>query len=192
MDGASNNWIARKTVAILQKINPQCLVIHWSYTSRREIESSMINDQRWNNFYQQVKDQSWPICDTIKKFNQLPDYIKQEIMSVHNGIPALASDEELRSSGQLNATDQDDLNNTIECINLINHVQTDTKILHTFIPNFSPKSTELLDFLKQQQIPYIPEFTRLDWARDYHHYDILTSQWFVNQIITVGDLFITE
>ena len=29
-------------------------------------------------------------------------------------------------------------------------------------------------------IIYINE--RLDWARDYHHFDILTSQWVVDQI----------
>jgi hypothetical protein len=36
MDGASNNWIARKCLQIIKTIQPKYLVVQWSYVSRRE------------------------------------------------------------------------------------------------------------------------------------------------------------
>jgi len=36
IDGASNEWIADKATEILSLINPKTLVIHWSYSHRRQ------------------------------------------------------------------------------------------------------------------------------------------------------------
>jgi hypothetical protein len=36
MDGASNDWIARKVLRVLNDIAPRIVVIHWSYIHRRE------------------------------------------------------------------------------------------------------------------------------------------------------------
>jgi len=181
MDGASNNWIAKKTVDVLQKIKPQRIVIHWSYVTRRELDLQTVQNTKWQEFYQAVKDPSWPVCKTLAEFDQLPEYIKQEINHMHGGIPPV-SDECLRCQHIPGTTDLDDLNNTIDCINLVNAASVDTEILHSFIPDFCRDSKKIIDHLNNQKINYVSEFSRLDWARDYHHYDIITSQWFVNQI----------
>jgi len=39
----------------------------------------------WQQFYNNVKDTSWPDCPTEQDFDQLPDHIKQEILVQHNG-----------------------------------------------------------------------------------------------------------
>lgn len=36
MNGASNDWIARKTSALLKYFKPKCVIIHYSFTHRRE------------------------------------------------------------------------------------------------------------------------------------------------------------
>jgi hypothetical protein len=182
LDGASNNWIARKTTDILQKINPQHVVIHWSYLPRRELSLSEAFDKVWSNFYRNIRDPSWPQCDSVSEFDQLPGYIKEEINNVRGGIPVI-TDEDRRCQYHPYATDDDDLINTIDCINAVNRVSTGTKIIHSFIPNFCQQPQKIQQQLAQHQINFIPEFSKLDLARDGNHYDIKTSQMLVSQII---------
>jgi len=44
MDGASNDWIARQATEILNEIQPDNIVIQWSYSHRRELEDTSISD----------------------------------------------------------------------------------------------------------------------------------------------------
>ena len=41
-------------------------------------------DTNFDNFYQQVKDPSWPDCRSIDDFVNLPSYIKNECIELHN------------------------------------------------------------------------------------------------------------
>jgi hypothetical protein len=38
MNGASNDWIARKTTLLLKYFQPRCVIVHYSFTHRRESE----------------------------------------------------------------------------------------------------------------------------------------------------------
>jgi hypothetical protein len=182
MDGASNNWIARKTVDILQKINPTYLVIQWSFINRRELDIKEVANQWWNDFYRAVRDPGWPDCNNLDDFYQLPLRIKEEIINDHMG-PPIPTEEDCRLQHLQWATVDDDLHNTIECIELVNNSIIDTKIIHSFIPEFSPNPMKILQYLDQHQIKYIPEFLKIDLSRDGYHYDILTSQAFIDQLI---------
>lgn len=181
MDGASNNWISRRIALVQKEINPAHIVVMWSYLTRRELDLETTQNIKWNKFYQNIQDPLWPACETISKFKQLPEYIQQEINSIHGGIPPV-SDECRRCWHLAKDTDADDLNNTINCIDLVNRASTDTKILHSFIPDFCENSAEIFQYLKTQQINFVPEFARLDLARDGHHFDLITAQWIVDQI----------
>jgi hypothetical protein len=44
MDGASNQWIARKSCQVLEQIRPKHMVILWSYFHRRELLDPTITD----------------------------------------------------------------------------------------------------------------------------------------------------
>jgi hypothetical protein len=182
MDGASNNWIARKTVDILQVMNPRHVVLHWSYLHRRELDIKEVSDKWWNNFYCAVRDQQWPECSNLQDFDQLPAHIKKEIVDLHGGVP-LPSDEDCRLEHQPYATDQDDLDNTVKCIDLVNTRSSPAQLLHSFIPDSFNDLPTVYQHLDQHSRIYIPKLSRLDIARDGHHYDILTSQMFVNQIV---------
>jgi 16S rRNA G966 N2-methylase RsmD len=39
----------------------------------------------WMEFYEKIKDPSWPACYNEHHFYSLPDWIQQEILDVHNG-----------------------------------------------------------------------------------------------------------
>lgn len=45
----------------------------------------MTTQLAWKEFYQNIKDPSWPVCHHINDFDTLPDCIKDEIIHEHNG-----------------------------------------------------------------------------------------------------------
>lgn len=48
---------------------------------------------RWNKFYQNIRDPSWPECANEHEFHNLPAAIKKEILSTHNSANYLALSE---------------------------------------------------------------------------------------------------
>lgn len=45
MDGASNEWIARKVLRVIEEINPKLIIIHWSFFDRREDPDESLSDE---------------------------------------------------------------------------------------------------------------------------------------------------
>ena len=45
MNGASNNWIARKCLQLLEYFDPPCVVLHWSFSHRRESDKTHLPDE---------------------------------------------------------------------------------------------------------------------------------------------------
>jgi len=45
MDGASNEWIARKVIQICETVSPELIIIQWSYTNRREHKNLTWSDE---------------------------------------------------------------------------------------------------------------------------------------------------
>jgi hypothetical protein len=180
MDGASNMWIARKSLDIVNKIKPAHLIIQWSYISRREKTIDVARDDAWQRFYKDVSDPSWPACSR-HNIDQLPKKILEEINQIHGGWnKGNGGDDEQRKLQTINCTVEDDIRNTLDCIESLSQIKS-TQIVHSFIPNFEPKTHRGV-VESQVHGVVIPEIQRLDLARDGHHYDIATSQEFVQQI----------
>jgi hypothetical protein len=181
MDGASNNWIARKALQVLEQISPAIMVIHWSYISRRETDIDTILDQQWEIFYQKVRDPSWPDCNR-KDIHLLPAHIFDEIHNVHNYLDYVHGLDDRRLLHCINSTNEQDITNTIFCIEQLEQAKSNTCLVHSFIPEFVPKYLNgHIESLVKGKV--IPALERLDLARDGHHYDRLTSQYFVDQIL---------
>jgi hypothetical protein len=204
LDGASNDWISRKACAILDTIAPENLVIHWSYWHRREAPAQELRNylvqQVWADFYNGVKDPSWPACDTFEQIELLPEHIKQEIKQ--HWIEPEVCDEDLfffsiderRRSNSFVVDDDENLKNIKKCIHNTITSNKNTNIIHSFIPEFvehdlyqkknvpEAKYKQLVDGL-DQGINLVPYFSKLDLARDGHHYDIRTAEYFVQQLL---------
>ena len=181
MDGASNNWISRKALQIIKDVEPKHLVIHWSYISRREQSIDQIKENSWQQFYQNIADPSGLSCSWKDQY-KLPLFTKDEIQTLHAPGHQPQFNDENRRLQSIDSTTEQDIENTLACIDLVDSVATSTKIIHSFIPNFSPAGQG--KFVQTRvKGTCIPEFIRLDWARDYHHYDIKTSRFFVEQIM---------
>jgi hypothetical protein len=82
------------------------------------------------------------------------------------------------------ATTEDDIQNTIDCINLVEANKGETTIIHTFVPKNVPRNyrTQFTNLINQMNINVV-WFDQIDYARDYHHYDILTSTSLVEKLV---------
>lgn len=184
MDGASNNWMARKSQRILKEIQPNYLIIHWSYIHRRERSINLILDQKWDQFYKKIQGPGWPSCtrqnrstlpeDILKKINTWPsdwwtdDYVFDDQRICHHTSSSV----------------EEDIENTLNCIKMVQNFAGSTVIIHSFIPACVPYQTS--NVLESQiQGLVIPEIKVLDLARDGHHYDIATSRCFVEKLINL-------
>jgi hypothetical protein len=198
MDGASNNWMARRAADVLTIVQPSTMIFMWSYVERREDDFNLVLQQKWESFYLQVRDPSWPSVNRIEDFAQLPYEIRQELRTQHVCGPYLAISEDLSSIApqhnidellrmQLpDATDSDHERNFTECLKILSDANVCTKLIHTFIPDFATVNQH--QYLAQLNTnAVIPPFPILDWARDHHHFDRKTSDWLVTQLMPLLD-----
>jgi hypothetical protein len=187
MDGASNNWIARQAWHILKSIQPKALVIHWSYLHRREGLTGLSSNKKYGfmQHYKEVKKPDWPEIYEIEQFSLLPVQVQHELMT-HTPQDWLQDidDDDLRL-WHIRSDIQKDINNTRDCMTLVDANVHETQLIHSFIPDFAIGYQE--EFFRQVSSAniVIQDFDRLDLARDGHHYDLLTSQYFVQQLQSV-------
>jgi hypothetical protein len=187
MDGASNNWIARQAWHILKSIQPQALIIHWSYLHRREGLTSLSANKKYGfmQHYNEVKKSDWPEIYEIEQFSLLPVQVQHELMTQHNRDWLQdTSDDDLRL-WHIRTDIQKDIDNTRDCMALVDANVHETQLVHSFIPDFAIGYQK--EFFRQVSSTnaIIQDFDRLDLARDGHHYDVLTSQYFVERIQSV-------
>lgn len=190
MDGGSNAWIARRACDIIAAAQPDTMVIQWSYTHRSEqLDDAQVLDQRWQKFYQNIRDSSWPCCDHFQQFESLPRAIQQEITSDPFWEKFITiSDEERKLSGRfdraavLDPSISDDT--LFAAADLVEQHRGGSVIIHGFIPEFADDSARMHQLLAKhfEGRCWIPEIQRLDWARDHHHYDRLTAEKFVTDV----------
>jgi hypothetical protein len=180
MDGASNNWIARQAQNILTEICPEMLIIHWSYLHRREGLQSLEETKKFIFFmhYENVREPDWPNISQIEQFTELPTHIQNELLSGHDrSWRQDITDDQLRL-WHIKTDVQQDIDNTQQCIDLVEQHAAECQLIHSFIPG----SGRRLHTEFQTRFPMIDDFDCLDLARDGHHYDIKTSEYFVQQI----------
>jgi hypothetical protein len=177
MDGASNEWIARRANLIQKEISPVNIIIMWSYIHRRENKNCNLDDEQRRIYTiasTDVEDiHNLKSCiDLVKNNNvtqlSIPNYLSilnpQEIWATVRG-----TDWPLIAPGSLD----------------------DMLLLPKFV------QTELKDYFKlwdklQQSLEFLDKFCDLDSdiikvdpldrARDGHHFDIVTAQWVVDQV----------
>ena len=146
MDGASNNWISRKIIELVNTIKPRTVIVQWSFISRRE-----------------------------------------RVLAPGE----VDSDENRRTQYLEDATYEDDLQNTLECIDRATQACeiAETKLIHSFIPEFidiKNINSFFFNFNKSGKL-WVP-LLRKDIARDGIHYDINTAKIFVDKLISHGNL----
>jgi hypothetical protein len=199
LNGASNNWMVRKIKDLLTQVIPDTIIVHWSYTHRKElVDFDLPNtvNAYWKEFYKKVQAPDWPNNVDLKDFHTLVPHIQQEIKQVHYapGVDRFDFDtmlegayDEDRQIYHSRDNEQQDTDNTIRCVNETEQLakQHGIKLIHSFIPRFAPENQVdiIMQHMKESGTVFVPVFSQLDLARDGHHYDIKTAQYFVSKII---------
>ena len=197
MTGASNNWISRRACQILKDIQPRLMIIHWSYDHRREIDDHTVDhkiNQRWRKFYTNCADNTWPglngmtVLPTIDQFDNLPIKVQAELQYSHNfdfhkqQWQQFGNDEQ-RRIWQANSTDDENNHNLLACVDQVELCKHNCTVIHSLIPQYTSAENADTSWTMLKPYKFIPEFDILDLARDGKHYDVKTSEFFVQQII---------
>lgn len=87
MDGASNGWIAARACEIISELSPANIVIHWSYTHRREkyIDSDSNNQLKYRLMHNNTTADE-DIEYTIENMSRV-ESIKNTTNVIHSFIP---------------------------------------------------------------------------------------------------------
>jgi hypothetical protein len=86
LDGASNDWIARKVNRVIENINPNAIVIQWSFLNRVESSDTSLSDE-YRRMHCDPRD--WDYDETeaySKRFNDILTTIHHDNL-VHSAIP---------------------------------------------------------------------------------------------------------
>lgn len=179
MDGASNNWIARKSVMILNHVRPRVLIIMWSYLSRRESADTTLSDEDRRLQYD--------ISQLDEDVNNLDACVQSVIQ--HQGttrIMMFAIPKFARFDGQSSWTEISGPDWPKNIPTSMQEIQIlPSAVKKEIIDNFDcwPGLLQYIDLkpvLDRNKIQVVPA---LDRARDGHHFDIATSKWVAHRIM---------
>ncbi len=183
MDGASNEWIVRKTQRLIEEINPTAIVIMWSYTNRREKNDNSLSDEDRRIHIGTTND-----LKNIINFKSCIDSVSHSNI-IHTAIPN-AYDSQNLFINCINTIYNDvadiswpqEIANRTKLESLPLHILNELKFKFKVYNEISERIDiiEILDYC--DRVYKIKQVTQLDRARDYFHFDKLTSQWLVEQI----------
>ena len=78
----SDNWfrILQYKFSYAKWVNEVPTLGNWDKFFKQVVDS---NDQAWQQFYVNVKDESWPECESYDKIDSLPEYILAEVKQLY-------------------------------------------------------------------------------------------------------------
>lgn len=178
MDGASNMWIARKARRVLEQIRPHIMIIHWSYLTRTELPDSYLTDEQRRQHYHP------DLLDTTRAMQNFRDLVleleagKRSTRIIHSFIPDFAVSGTLHQHWQTFAGPSwPDLPRTLARFDTLPDL-----VIRELRNEFASYDVFRIWSELNEQLELVPEFDRLDLARDGHHYDLLTAQHFVSGV----------
>jgi hypothetical protein len=189
MDGASNTWIMRKVCRLLEWVKPKTIVIQWSYITRDELDDQSLTDEQrryqvdLKNFNDLSQNDFEFYRQKLKKTIDQLEAVTKQTQIIHSFIPdcgIITVDVDKIWKNMQGPDWVDTPTSLVEFKNLPKFIELELK------NNF--KNYDLLKnyFEFYENIEHvIPEIVRLDVARDSHHYDIKTSQAFVDKILQI-------
>jgi hypothetical protein len=143
----------------------------WAYILQETIKIKTINVSMVG------ASNDWMARKTCEILEIKPKYIVVQWSYVHRREFSTGKYDESRRIHNIpdNTTEQD-IQNNIDCINLVESNNKNTTIIHTFIPKNVPEGHELSfkELIDKMNINVV-WFDQIDYARDYLHYDIKTS-----------------
>jgi len=186
LDGGSNDWMARCVNLIQKEIDPKNIVVMWSYVHRREhknqnwkMEDRRLHYDNSDNLEDLRNLESNMAMITTSKLIQLaiPGYTKiEDYQAVWRDYQLVWQSIRGMDWPSLVPSTPDEL------LALPKFVQLELKEKKFQLWNDLEKSMEQQLLQSKLENNFI-KVHRLDLARDGHHFDQITSQWVVDQIM---------
>tara|TARA_R110000822_G_C15309055_1_gene492666 strand:+ start:336 stop:1181 length:846 start_codon:yes stop_codon:yes gene_type:complete len=180
MDGASNEWIARKTQEIIKQINPTDIVIMWSYPYRRENKNLLLSDED-----RRIDAVKVPFVEDFVNFKSCIDSVAQFNVK-HTAIPHFSADNDLNELVEKyndvkdvtwpSVVTNDDFSNLP--LDIVTELINDFKVYDRMLE--LSEMVSIIDYCKS--VHDLLEVEQSDYARDYYHFDLVTAKWLVEQI----------
>ena len=183
MDGASNYWIARKAVDIINKINPKLIIVQWSYIHIAELNDSNLSYEARRQHFDDISHQDIKLGNNFLKLVQQLESTKQNTEIIHSFIPKFGIENNIQEIwGQVASNDWPAVPATLDEFNNLG-----VGVVDELTNNFKLYDMFNLYYRLFHNIKYVPEIHPIDLARDGHHYDILTAKKFA---ISVSELLL--
>jgi hypothetical protein len=180
MDGASNNWISRRACQIIKEIAPKHMVVLWSYFHRRELPNINLSDEV-RRIHSNKSDSTYDNLMNFISCYSAVEHSASTIKLTHGIIPQAYPAVTLNVSWE-NIRDPVWPKNLPETYQEFDQLpayikqETADRISHAELKSWFVRN----DFWKHNKLI---ELSNLDYARDHHHFDKITSEFFVKQIL---------
>ena len=178
MDGASNNWIARKAIQVLKTIKPKIIVIQWSYIQRGESDDYSLTDETrrlrcWSSDINKITEQNYKLIAEVETY-------KHKCSVIHSSIPNITQvnhNHIVDIWDHIKGTDWPELPKTLdEFYGLPGFIVNELTNIFKVYKLFQLYYTLLGNIIQTSEI------ITQDLARDGLHYDVLTATKFVAQL----------
>lgn len=183
LDGASNSWMTRKILNILEEVQPRHVVVMWSFLQRREKDDHTLDDELRRIPYLLTSDeedmQNFENCVTA--VNQAhPNIVHLTIPHAHNCFEL-----DIKWNDIKGPTWPKICPRTIaEFYNLQQEILWEIEHQFDLLDKFLTLISRQEKFNKFVHAADIWEVPQVDYARDGLHFDILTSDQIVQHILT--------
>ena len=183
MNGASNEWIVRKAIDIINKIKPKLIIVQWSYIHRAELNDSTLSDEDRRQQFDDLSLQDIELETKFLKLVQKLESIKQNTEVIHSFIPNFGIKNNIQEIwDQIAGKDWPTAPKTLDEFNKLS-----SGVVDELTNNFKLYNKLNLYYQLFYNINYVPEIQLIDLARDGYHYDILTAKKFA---ISVAELLV--
>lgn len=180
MEGASNTWVSRRAQQIIKEVEPAHMVVLWSYTHRREHHNTTWSDEARR-------------LHSIKSFSSDDDFTN--FVNCYKQLTTAAVSTDIFNAAIPHYIQRPDCKKTwsnirdpawpVSCPQRISefaalpeYIQQEISAQLEIKSNFELMFAQT-DFFDHYQLL---QLTNLDYARDYHHFDNITSKFLVQEI----------
>lgn len=186
MDGASNDWIARRAEQIITTVQPEHLIIHWSFWTRRELNDPTLPDEERRIFsspYELDLDINFEkfknSVERIDQYNNTCKITHSLILPVFDILDySLINDEWNKLKGPDWPQDLPSCYKDIPefVIEELKNFQA-----HEYLEQYYFIKEQINPWLNAQG--FIEKFDQVDYARDGFHYGTTTAQCLADKIL---------
>ena len=181
MDGASNDWIARRAIEVIQTIRPAVIIIMWSFSSRREKEATDDDETRRMHLHAGVGD----YLDDFKNFQNNVNAVNAAATStkiIHSAIPAefFTVNGVQECFNTLRGTDWPSSFTGIKNLNQLAFNELKKSNMYEMFQTYDKFEHEIIDLTEK-----FVNIKQVDFSRDSYHFGVRTMTQIANDFVNL-------